>query len=36
LREEVRRTVTDPEEVNDEIRALCDAVIAAEGLVGST
>jgi RNA polymerase sigma factor (sigma-70 family) len=36
LREEVSRTVTDPEEVNDEIRALCDAVIAAEGLAGST
>ena len=31
LREEVSRTVTDPEEVAGEIRSLCDAVIAAEG-----
>lgn len=31
LREEVGRTVTDPEEVAGEIRSLCDAVIAAEG-----
>jgi len=35
LREEVSRTVMCPEDVDDEIRALCDAVIAAEGLVGS-
>jgi RNA polymerase sigma factor (sigma-70 family) len=35
LREEVSRTVTDPEEVDDEIRALCDAVMAAEGLVSA-
>jgi RNA polymerase sigma factor (sigma-70 family) len=35
LREKVSRTVTDPEEVDDEIRALCDAVIAAEGLVSA-
>jgi len=34
LREEVSRTVTDPDEVDDEIRALCDAVAAAEGLIG--
>ena len=33
LREEVTRTVTDPDEVDEEIRALCDAVIAAEGLI---
>lgn len=33
LRETVSQTVTEPEEVDDEIRALCDAVIAAEGLV---
>ena len=36
LREEVSRTVTSPEEVGEEIRALCDAVIAAEGLVSPT
>ncbi|MBV8224168.1 MAG: sigma-70 family RNA polymerase sigma factor [Verrucomicrobia bacterium] len=36
LREEVSRTVTDPDDVDDEIRALCDAVAAAEGLIGST
>jgi len=35
LRETVSQTVTEPEEVDDEIRALCDAVIAAEGLVSS-
>ena len=35
LREQVSRTVTEPEEVDDEIRALCDAVIAAEGLADS-
>lgn len=35
LRETVGQTVTEPEEVDDEIRALCDAVIAAEGLVSS-
>jgi RNA polymerase sigma factor (sigma-70 family) len=33
LRVEVSRTVTDPDEVDDEIRALCVAVAAAEGLV---
>ena len=35
LREEVGRTVNDPEEVDDEIRALCDAMVAAEGLLSS-
>jgi DNA-directed RNA polymerase specialized sigma24 family protein len=31
LREEVGRTVSDPTEVDGEIHALCDALIAAEG-----
>ena len=31
LREEVARTVTDPNQVDGEIHALCDALIAAEG-----
>lgn len=31
LREEVWRTVSDPGEIDDEIRALCDALVAAEG-----
>ncbi len=31
LREEVWRTVSDPNEIDDEIRALCDALVAAEG-----
>ncbi|MBV8273988.1 MAG: sigma-70 family RNA polymerase sigma factor, partial [Verrucomicrobia bacterium] len=31
LREEVWRTVSDPSEIDDEIRALCDALVAAEG-----
>ncbi len=31
LREEVARTVTDPKEVDEEIHALCEALIAAEG-----
>jgi len=31
LREEVGRTVSDPAEIEDEIRALCDALIASEG-----
>ncbi len=31
LREEVARTVSDPVEVNGEIHALCEALIAAEG-----
>jgi transposase len=33
LREEVARTVSDPAEVDDEIHALCDALIAAEGRI---
>jgi RNA polymerase sigma factor (sigma-70 family) len=35
LREEVARTLTDPRAVDDEIRALCEALIAAEGRIGS-
>jgi RNA polymerase sigma factor (sigma-70 family) len=35
LRETVSQTVTEPDEIDAEIRALCDAVIAAEGLVSS-
>ena len=31
LREEVWRTVSDPSEIDDEIRALCDALVSAEG-----
>ena len=31
LREEVGRTVSDPEGVDDEIRALCEAIIITEG-----
>jgi RNA polymerase sigma-70 factor (ECF subfamily) len=31
LREEVWRTVSDPNEIDDEIRALCDALVSAEG-----
>jgi RNA polymerase sigma factor (sigma-70 family) len=31
LREEVARTVSDPAEIDTEIHALCDALIAAEG-----
>ena len=31
VREEVARTVSDPSEIEGEIRALCDALIAAEG-----
>ena len=31
VREEVARTVADPSEIEEEIRALCDALIAAEG-----
>lgn len=34
LREEVARTVSDPAEVEPEIHALCDALIAAEGRLG--
>jgi hypothetical protein len=31
LRQEVGRTVADPAEIEDEIRALCDALVVAEG-----
>ena len=31
LREEVARTVSDPAEVDQEIQALCEALIATEG-----
>jgi len=31
VREQVARTVSDPSEIEGEIRALCDALIAAEG-----
>jgi len=34
LREEVARTVCDPVEVDDEIHALCEALIASEGRLG--
>src|ERR1700757_1640376 len=34
LREEVARTVSDPSEIDGEIHALCDALIAAEGRIG--
>ena len=34
LREEVARTVGDPAEIDDEIHALCDALLAAEGRLG--
>jgi len=34
LREEVGRTVSDPAEVDDEIHALCEALIASEGRLG--
>jgi RNA polymerase sigma factor (sigma-70 family) len=34
LREEVARTVTDPQAVNEEIHALCEALIASEGRLG--
>jgi len=35
LREEVARTVMDPKEVDEEIHALCEALIAAQGRLGS-
>jgi RNA polymerase sigma factor (sigma-70 family) len=31
LRQEIGRTVSDPAEIDEEIRALCDAIAAAEG-----
>jgi RNA polymerase sigma factor (sigma-70 family) len=34
LREEVARTVSDPAEVDQEIQALCEALIATEGRLG--
>ena len=34
LREEVGRTVSDPEEIDEEIHALCDALVASEGRLG--
>jgi RNA polymerase sigma-70 factor (ECF subfamily) len=34
LREEVGRTVSDPTEVDEEIHALCEALIATEGRLG--
>ena len=34
LREEVARTVSEPVDVQEEIHALCDALIAAEGRLG--
>jgi len=34
LREEVARTVSDPREVDEEIHALCEALIATEGRLG--
>ena len=33
LREEVARTVSDPAEIDEEIHALCEALIATEGLL---
>jgi DNA-binding CsgD family transcriptional regulator len=35
LREEVARTVGDPGEIDEEIHFLCEAMIAAEGQLGS-
>jgi RNA polymerase sigma factor (sigma-70 family) len=34
LREEVARTVSDPLEIDEEIRSLCEALIASEGRLG--
>ena len=34
LREEVGRTVSDPTEIDEEIHALCEALIATEGRLG--
>ena len=36
LREEVGRTVCDPAEIDGEIHALCEALVASEGRLGST
>ena len=35
LREEVGRTVCDPAEIDEEIHALCEALVASEGRLGS-
>ena len=35
LREEVARTVTDPQAVDEEIHALCEALISSEGRLGA-
>ena len=34
LREEVGGTVSDPAEIDEEIHALCEALIASEGRLG--
>jgi hypothetical protein len=34
LREEVGRTVSDPAEIDEEIHALCDTLVASEGRLG--
>jgi hypothetical protein len=34
LREEVGRTVSDLAEIDEEIHALCDALVASEGRLG--
>ena len=34
VREEVGRTVSNPAEIEDELRALCDALTASEGRIG--
>jgi hypothetical protein len=34
LREEVARTVSDPAQIDEEIHALCEALIASEGRLG--
>jgi hypothetical protein len=34
LREEVGRTVSEPAEIDEEIHALCEALIASEGRLG--
>src|SRR3984893_3882958 len=36
LREEVGRTVCDPAEIDEEIHALCEALVASDGWLGST
>jgi hypothetical protein len=34
VREEIGRTVSEPAEIEDELRALCNALTASEGRVG--